>query len=101
MRWIKNCLNGQAQKVVINGAKSSWRPITCAVPQGSILGPVLFNIFSNDLDDETECTFGRFVDDRKLGGEADMSEGCSAIPRDLGRLKKWADKDLVKFNNRK
>ncbi|KAK4826561.1 hypothetical protein QYF61_010126 [Mycteria americana] len=80
VKWIKNCLNGQAQRVVVQGP---WRP-------GSILGPgpILVNIFINDLDNAAACTLGKFVDDKKLGGVADEPEG-------------WTERSLIKFNTGK
>ncbi|KAK4829816.1 hypothetical protein QYF61_006653 [Mycteria americana] len=95
VRWVKTWLNGWAQRVVISGAKSSWRP-------GSILGLVLFNIFINDEGDVAECTLNKSADDTKLGGVADRPEGRAAIQRDLNRrLEKGPDRNLMKFNKEK
>uniref|UniRef100_A0A803SZG5 Reverse transcriptase domain-containing protein n=1 Tax=Anolis carolinensis TaxID=28377 RepID=A0A803SZG5_ANOCA len=98
VRWICNWLSKRTQRVLTNASSSSWKEVMSGVPQGSILGPVLFNIFINDLDEGLEGTIIKLAEDTKLEGIANTPEDRSRIQNDHNRLERWAETNKMKFN---
>jgi hypothetical protein len=97
-QWIENWLDGRRQRVVLNGCSSEWVCVTSGVPQGSVLGPILFVVYINDLDEGIKNKIWKFADDTKLLGKSTEARGVEEIRDDLGRLCSWADKWQMAFN---
>ncbi|XP_014802626.1 PREDICTED: uncharacterized protein LOC106890991 [Calidris pugnax] len=101
VQWIRNLLGGHTQTVVVNTSMSKWGPETSGIPQGLVLGPMLYNIFVSNMDSGIECILNKFVDNPKLCGVVNTLEERDAIKRDLNRLEKWACANLMLYNKAK
>ena len=97
--WFRSYLTNRKQRVVLPGAESDWRYIRTGVPQGSILGPLLFLLFINDIVDEIGCNIRLFADDTSLYITVENPDMAAELVNiDLDKIMKWAKKWLVLFN---
>ena len=99
--WIEDWLTGRKQRVVINGEASEWADVTSGVPQGSVLGPLLFLIYINDIDVGLNSKIAKFADDTKLGTNAVDTSDVEALKKDLKKLGEWAERWQMPFNSEK
>ena len=97
LRWIQ----GRRQRVVLRNGQSSWCEVDSGVPQGSILGPLLFLLFINDLPVSIDSSIKLFADDTKLYRKIERLEDCESLQRDLNRLGAWTNRWSLRFNEKK
>ena len=91
-------LNSSQQRVVVDGEVSNWKLVLSGVPQGSVLGPILFLIYINDLDDSITSNVLKFADDTKLFRKVNTDGDKQHLQNDLDRLVKWSEKWQMLFN---
>ena len=99
--WIKEFLNNRVQRVVVNGTESDWQDVTSGIPQGSVLGPVLFLIFINDLPDVLEVCVKLFADDTKMYKTIKSQLDRQPVQRSVTSATTWAIDWDMEFNNTK
>jgi hypothetical protein len=103
LQWIRNWLTDREQRVVLNGKASGWAAVLSGVPQGSVLGPILFLIYINDIDGAATLieVLRKFADDTKLGNGAESEESRRRLQETLDRLVEWARVWGMEFNVKK
>ncbi len=97
-KWIEDWLPEQKQRVVIDGISSGWRGVKSGFPQVSVIGPVLFLIYVNDLDDGLTCKVSKFADNTKIASKVISTLDKEFLQRDFGKLSNWARDWQIKFN---
>ena len=89
LAWIRAFLGSRSQQVVIDGEESESIPVTSGVPQGSVLGPILFLVYINDLPDEVRSWVRLFADGTALYLTMESKDDSSALQTDLDILSAW------------
>ena len=103
LEWIKTWLAGRKQRTVLNGAASEWAPVESGVPQGSVLGPLCFLVYINDIDNCAEVVdiINKFADDTKVGHKVLGPEDAAVLQQCLDQLQDWATTWGMSFNVQK
>jgi hypothetical protein len=103
LAWLMNYLKDRQQRVTINGVSSAWGNIEAGVPQGSVLGPLLFLIFINDITNVIKnCKIRLFADDTCLFIEVDNhQDSANKLNEDLASISDWSKRWLVSFSPQK
>ena len=99
MKLLTDFLKSLKQRVVLNGQHSSWSYVLAGVPQGSILGPLLFLIYINNLSDGLQCNLKLFADDTSLFATVhNIKKATNDLNNDLTKITKWAFQCKMSFN---
>ena len=96
--WLSEFLGGKLQRVVLNQATSGWTPVISGVPQGSVLGPLLFLLYVNDIPDLVQSNLKMFADDIKIYRSIYSTFDSLLLQQDLDKLSEWTQKWLIRFS---
>ena len=98
INWIEQWLTDRRQRVVVDGEVSSWKSVLSGVPQGSVLGPILFLVYINDLEEGVTGNILKFADDTKLSTKSKKIGDKKNVQDDIDKLVKLAEKWQMLFN---
>ena len=92
--WINEFLLTRRQRVVINDSRSEWKDVLSGIPQGSVLGPVLFVIYINSMPNTLKSKLYLFADDAKLYRDITSNKDVELLQEDLRKLEEWSKNSL-------
>ena len=98
INWIEQWLTDRRQRVVVDGEVSSWKSVLSGLPQGSVLGPILFLVYINDLEEGVTGNILKFADDTKLFTKTKEIGDKQNLQDDIDKLVKWSEKWQMLFN---
>jgi hypothetical protein len=96
LSWIESFLTGRSQRVVVDGVPSPWSDVISGIPRGTVLGPILFLVYINDIVDDLQCSPFLFADDMKLF--CCNSKTANNMQYDLDIISDWTNRWLLKLN---
>ena len=99
--WIKTWLTTRTQKVVVDGDASSTVHVDSGVPQGTVLGPLMFLLYINDIGDKIDSTIKLFADDCLLFRQIKTTDDAAQLQKDLDSLHTWTEEWQMNFNSKK
>ena len=98
LAWIKSFLSNRRQSVAVKSSKSKWVNVTSGIPQGSVLGPLLFVVFINNLPDQVQSFTKLFADDTKVFRAIESVDDHLTLQADLEKLVRWSKVWQLPFN---
>lgn len=98
LQWLRSFLQGRHQRVVLNGIQSQWSEVFSGVPQGSVLGPLLFVLYINDIAENIHCKLGAFADDTKIYTIIESVCDTMNLQRDVDSMQEWSKTWLLNLN---
>ena len=101
-RWLMSFLTNRVQRVVVDGQRSTPQPVVSGVPQGSVLGPLIFLILIGDIDENVANSFiSSFADDTRVGNGITSEEDVHQLQADLEAIYRWSVSNNMSFNSEK
>ena len=101
LKWFVSYLSDRRQRVIVNGKTSKWTTVLSGVPEGSLLAPLLFSLFINDLPREVDCGCLLYADDAKIYRKIVSPYDGLLLQRDLDRLTAWSSRWGLTLNPKK
>ena len=98
LQWIQDFLSQRKQQVVFKGAVSDWCSVTSGIPQGSVLGPIFFVLFVNDINDVVSSPLFQFADDHTVLRPIPSERGHISLQNDIHNIFQWTLRNKLPLN---